>query len=161
MWPESLQAKIALGGGLVVALMAALTSVFRAKFFGLVSVLVFTLPMVFLVAYDIQCVVTGQCDVYGWIKTVVFMLAVAVTFYLQAASLRPQPRSYAHRVHEVDRDDRDDRHDRHDRHDNHHDRDREASWEPRDLNESVVQRNRDDDRQRDATGNRIPGKDEY
>ena len=58
--------------------------VVRADYFNLITIAIFTLPLLVLVAYDIQCIVTGQCEVYSWIKTILFLLSVAIAFYVQA-----------------------------------------------------------------------------
>lgn len=84
MWPESVQAKIALVAGIVTAFVLAVSMVVRADYFNLVTIAIFTLPLLVLMAYDIQCIVSGQCEVYSWIKTILFLLSVAIAFYVQA-----------------------------------------------------------------------------
>lgn len=84
MWPESLQAKVSLIAGIVFALVLAVYMVARADYFNLLTIAIFTVPLLVLTSYDIQCIVTGQCEVYSWIKTILFLITVAIAFYVQA-----------------------------------------------------------------------------
>ena len=84
MWPESTQAKITLVAGIALALALALFSVLQSEYFNLVAIVLFTVPLLVLSAYDIQCIVTGQCEVYSWIKTMLFLVTVALAFYVAA-----------------------------------------------------------------------------
>ena len=84
MWPESPQAKATLVAGIALALALAVFSVLQSEYFNLLAIVLFTVPLLVLSAYDIQCIVTGQCEVYSWIKTVLFLITVALSFYIAA-----------------------------------------------------------------------------
>ena len=88
----SVQSKIALISGLLVVFMGAIVSISYANYFNLVNIILFSLPMVVLVAFDINCVVAGQCETWGWIKTIMVLLVFAVAFYVQAMYLRGSPK---------------------------------------------------------------------
>ena len=98
MWPESAQARATLIAGIALALASSLFSVIQSDYFNLLTILVFMSPMIILSAYDVQCIVTGQCEVYSWIKTLIFLLVIALAFYAEAflqhynKSVESQPR---------------------------------------------------------------------
>ena len=136
---------MSLVAGLVVVATAAVVSISYANYFNLVSIVLFTLPLVVIVAYDINCVIVGQCATWGWIKTILVVIAFASAFYAQAWSVRerehtrvaaprPSSRPFYSRPS------------------------RAPSWAPDDLNDSTARRNREDTEDRtgvDASGNRL------
>lgn len=84
MWPETTQARATLIAGIALALASAIFSVMQADYFNLLTIAVFMTPIIVLTAYDIQCIVNGQCEVYSWIKTLLFLIAIAFAFYAEA-----------------------------------------------------------------------------
>ena len=123
MWPESPQAKATLVAGIALALALAVFSVLQSEYFNLLSIVLFTVPFMVLSAYDIQCIVMGQCEVYSWIKTILFLITIALAFYVAALYHRragggetkktdrapPHKKAHAGRDGGRDDDERDDR----------------------------------------------------
>jgi hypothetical protein len=48
----------------------------------LLLILLFTMPYVFISLYDIDCVFNGQCNVWGWIKGIFFIVYIVFTLVL-------------------------------------------------------------------------------
>ena len=48
----------------------------------LLLILLFSMPFVFISLYDIDCVFNGQCNVWGWIKGIFFIVYIIFTLVL-------------------------------------------------------------------------------
>lgn len=91
---ESLPARIVLGlysalMVLVIVTMAVNKTNVSAFFFAFVSI-----PMGLLYVYDLNCTFVGQCVIWGWIRSLAFILflfiAVVVMFFVMMGSIYKQ-----------------------------------------------------------------------
>ena len=80
---ETIQAKLVLASTLLILLMNVIFSYqLEGKFTGtmvLVVVLILGVPLALLFAYDINCLVKGNCTIWSWIRTFFYLFSVLLT----------------------------------------------------------------------------------
>ena len=77
---ETVQSKLVFGATLLILLLNVIFGYMsRSTYFGTVNlfmVLLIGVPLALLFAYDINCLVVGNCTIWSWIRTVIYLLMV-------------------------------------------------------------------------------------
>jgi flagellar motor component MotA len=88
---ESNQARVT---GIAVLLSLMITVIAAAQSlsaYGMLAMLIFSIPAALLLIFEINCMVMGSCHIYAWIRTVVFVIVLigsmsAFTFLNEVAT---------------------------------------------------------------------------
>lgn len=90
---ESTAAKVLAGLEGVALLIMTIAISWKVSFVAAILILIVSIPMAILYLYDVDCTFTGQCSVWGWIKTAIASIyyVVVVIAMIALMNVKTQP----------------------------------------------------------------------